>query len=389
MANDTKLTWAKAHAHWLGSTDFLFASVNARLLWFCLNILARESSAGGALLVGDRPMSVKDVAYRINLNPDEVESGLQELENINWVTRENGVIFIIDYFMEQALNGDDLSTAKSRDYGRMRSRKFEGKETNRDLVVKSNAASVIRALDGMGYLTPNTISQVLYVTNHKTANKAVVDLKNFLAENGKNDQDFLSVCYDSGYIPLDDGAAYDQIWETLQGTDKEIISEAPETPPETPTEALEMPLERQPETIKRFRGWDEDSEIQNLFVTLHTRNFREFLLKNPDYVNKIFRSDINEILRFLEDPNADEWLYGVLETNGWSLKSDDEALKAMIEVGDATLKNRGPELAKPFRVDDFEKLNQKYFGDGDNVISESVKNISPDPEELEEGEYPF
>ena len=215
MANDTNLTWAKAHSYWLASTDYLYSSIEARYLYQVISIIARESSSGGALLVGDKPMTSRDIAHRANMTPEEVESALQELENINWVSREGGVISLVNYVKEQVLNGDDLSITKSRDYGRIRKRRFDDKETNRDRVVKSNGLQILNALNDLGYINQNGMTQFFADTNKKSASKAVTDLKKFLDENKETDQDFLSVCYDMGYIPLDDGDAFDKVWNHI------------------------------------------------------------------------------------------------------------------------------------------------------------------------------
>jgi predicted Zn-ribbon and HTH transcriptional regulator len=395
MANETKLTWAKAHSYWLDKTDLLYSSVTARYLFQVLNILARESSAGGEILIGDKPATVKDISHRVNLPPEETTSALKELEAIDLVSLENETILLVDYVRDQVLSGDDLSMSKTRDYGRMRTRKHEGKETNRDRVVKIKAKDVIRSLGGTGLLNPNTITQILNITNTKSSKNAVTEIRKILEDDKENDQDFLSVCYDLGYIPFDDSSAYDQVWEMLKNQKPEF-QKTSDTLPAT-TKASEFEKETKAETPtqnKRFRGWDESNEIQNTFVTLHSKDIREIILQHPEYISKIFGSDNDEISKFFERWDVNEWIYSLLEKNGWKLKMDDEALKAMIEVGNETLKALGSFNAKPFKVDDFEKLNKKYFGntlDKNNYIPYQFYDdeIPPEPEEPESEEYPF
>lgn len=389
MANETKLTWAKAHLYWLDKTDLLYSSVNARYLHQVLNMLARESSAGGALLVGDKPATVRDISHRVNLTPEETVSALKELENIDLVSLDNEIIFVVNYIRDQVLSGDDLTVTKSRDYGRMRTRKHDGKETNRDRVVKSKARDVIRALGGTGFLNPNMITQILDIPNRKLSKNAVTEIKKILEDDKENDQDFLSVCYDLCYMPHDESSAYDQVWEILQN------QKLSDTPPET-INASEIEIETKAENPKKnksFRGWDESNEIQNTFVTLHSKDMREIMLKNPEYISKIFDSDKDDVLKYFERYDVNEWIYKLLEDNGWKLRFDDEALKAMIEVGNNTLKALGPEWVKPFSMDDFEKLNKKFFGD---TLDQETYNphqlddeIPPEPEEPESEEYPF
>lgn len=345
MANETRLTWAKAHSHWLESTDFLFSSPNARLLWFALNIFAREASAGGALLVGDKPMTVQDIAYKVNLQPDEVESALQELEKISWVTREGEIIFIVDYVKDQVLSGDDLTVTKSRDYGRMRTRKHDGKETNRDRVVKSKARDVIRALGGTGFLNPNMITQILDITNRKLSKNAVTEIKKILEDDKENDQDFLGACYDLGYIPLDDSSAYDQVWEMLK-------NQKPES--QKPSDTTKNKI-----NLSDGRG-TTTNEIIEKFCKLKISLIQTILADSMDTLDIVFTTHVDDVKNWLKnfnyDADAGKKFSEIILENGWSLSDTNASLKQILIWGDQCVKYT---TAYDY-WDEFEKLATKY-----------------------------
>jgi DNA-binding transcriptional regulator YhcF (GntR family) len=364
MANDTKLTWAKSHSFWLDHTNFLYTSLNARYLWFTLNIIARESSAGGALLVGDKPISIGDIAHRINMKPEDVESSLKELEKIGWVTREEKTVFIVDYIREQVLSGDELAAEKTRDYRRMRQRKKRDNIKNRDRVVKSNATVVVRALGDLGFLDTNSIKQIINVTNKKTANKAINGFRKVLENNDeKNSQDFLTVCYDLGYIPLDDGFAFDQIWEMIETTD--TTQERTGTPTrEKSGEGVDIPHDHDANGIETVwdinEGWNPDNEIHQKFVTLRTSLVHKALSENMEKIKLLFPNQDSEVKTWVEnydhEKNSLEFFFDVIKEKGFELAETKNALKQILIFGDWCVHQTS--VYKFW--DDFKELGKKH-----------------------------
>lgn len=105
---ETKPTWAKVPINLLDDIDFLELSESPDpiAVYFMGLLLAKESGAGGTVMIRNKPASLKNLAYSMGYygKEEELKNCLLKLDKAGYVRYENEILFYPDYAILQVMS---------------------------------------------------------------------------------------------------------------------------------------------------------------------------------------------------------------------------------------------------------------------------------------------
>jgi hypothetical protein len=227
----TKPTWAKVPIDLLDDIDFLELSESPDpiAVYFMGLLLAKESGAGGTVMVRDKPASLKNLAYRMGYyqKEKELESCLLKLDKAGYIRFEDQILFYPEYAILQAMSVAERKILYDGICQRIYTHRHSKTETNFDKVLmipfqtiysKIGKEKILSILDSPSEDVEKGLEN-LYEENYNAnlVKAIIIELKSKF---------------------INDEKKFEEIFNLLE-------SEKEETPPETPSELqLETTQER-------------------------------------------------------------------------------------------------------------------------------------------------
>ena len=92
--------WIKLHTAYLSNSKFLMLPISAKFHYIALYLLACEGDSGGVLVQNGEVLSVKEMAFLLHEDENNVKKSIEELVEVGLVQDAGDGVYIISRFLE-------------------------------------------------------------------------------------------------------------------------------------------------------------------------------------------------------------------------------------------------------------------------------------------------